>query len=309
MNNIYTAEANGKVILFGEHFVVHNIPAIAGSIENVAIVDVEPQEEKTEFNTRIEGTIPELTSRAIEYVKQAIGTEQHYKIYLRGNLPTFGGLGSSAAFCVALARAIAKAEEKEYSNERINKIAYEGEKAFHGNPSGIDNTLANYGGIKKFIRGKTPAENVFQDVPIKYQMNIVISYSGKLSKTAKMVANVQTYKEKHPQEFDEMCRKETSIINEAEKALLDKSLNTLGELMNGNHELLRELGVSYSVNETVISHLLDAGALGAKLTGGGGGGTNIGLFKNENDAKKAVGILRDEGYATFHTKVPYLKNK
>ena len=306
MDEKYTAEANGKVILFGEHFVVHNIPAIAGSIENVAIVDVVPSD-KTEFLTEIKGTIPELTSKAITYVKNAIGTEKHYKIYLRGDLPTFGGLGSSAAFCVALARAIAKAEGKTYSQEEINRIAYEGEKAFHGNPSGIDNTLANYGGIKKFIRGKTPSENIFQDIPTKRKIDIVISYSGKLSRTAKMVANVQKYKDENPDKFSELCKEMKHIITKAEIAIADNSLETLGLLMKRNQELLREIGVSDSVNEVVVEKLIESGALGAKLTGGGGGGTNIGLFRTERDALRASEILNDEGYISFATKIPYTK--
>ena len=301
----YTSEANGKVILFGEHFVVHGIPAIAASIENVAIIDVEPSD-RTTFTSDVAGTIPELTSKAIENVKNAIGTKREYAIRLRGNLPTFGGLGSSAAFCVALARAIAKAEGKTYTQEEINRIAYEGEKAFHGNPSGIDNTLATYGGIKKFVRGRTPSENRFYDIIVNNRMNIVVSYSGVISKTAKMIANVQTFKDKHPFKFKALCKDMEHIINEAEHALETNSMEFLGELMNKNQELLRLIGVSAEVNDTVVSKLRDLGALGAKLTGGGGGGTNIALFKTDEEAKMAADMMNEEGYTSFATKIPYM---
>ena len=197
-------EACGKVILFGEHFVVHGVPAIAAGISNKTTVEVEPSSEML-FIPGNQRTIPELTYRSINNVLSAMGIKGNFKVTLGGDLPTAGGLGSSAAFCVALAIAFAKQAGLTLSKEQINNFAYEGEKAFHGNPSGIDNVLATYGGVMTYTRGTTSKENKFEPLRTVGRFYLTVGITGKSSPTVAMISTVGDFKATKPDEFAELA--------------------------------------------------------------------------------------------------------
>ena len=287
----------GKVILFGEHFVVYGVPALALGISNKAIVEI-TKSDSLEYASDTPGTIPELTTKAIQNVLVAMNIKDAFQVHLKGDLPTFGGLGSSAAFCVAIARAFDKYYELNLRNEQINAYAYEGEKAFHGNPSGVDNAIATYGGAIKFIRGKG-----HEQIKIGASIHFVIGITGVSSPTAKMVAEVKKFKEEEPEQFQNLCDQAGEIIKKGEKALANVDLELIGELMNENQFLLRAIGVSIEQNEAIIKAALSAGALGAKVTGGGGGGTCLCLAKDEKHAKDILKTIKEKGFDAFTTKV------
>lgn len=287
----------GKVILFGEHFVVYGIPAIALGIANKAIVEIK-KAPQNEFVSDMPGTIPEYTLRAIDFVLKAMNLKDKFHVHLKGDLPTVGGLGSSAAFCVALVRAFASYYDLSLRDKQVNDYAYEGEKAFHGNPSGVDNTVAVYGGAIKFIRTKG-----FEKLKVGTPLHIVVAMTGISSPTAKMVEEVRKLKEDDEDEFRAFCDEAGELVKKGEKVVSSGDLVEIGRLMNENHKLLGAIGVTIEKNDIIVKVALDAGALGAKLTGGGGGGCCIALAKDEKSANTILLAIKKTGFDGFCTTV------
>ena len=294
-------KGNGKIIVFGEHFVVHGAPAIAGGIANSAMVTV--RESRKNAIVTDQKVVPEMSVAAIEAVLRSMGIRKSYEVRLEGDLPTYGGLGSSAAFCVGMVRALADETGIHLTNEQVNRHAYDGEKAFHGNPSGIDNTMATHGGVIEFRRGRTPEESVFEFIEPKKPFDLVVSFSGKYSPTAKMVERVRLFKEEDESGFAQLMDEYTKIYIEGRKAIEKGRIDVLGSLMNENQDLLSEVGVSDELNDRINSIAMKEGALGSKVTGGGGGGCCIALCEDGKRAASVAAALKAAGFDSFPTAV------
>lgn len=291
----------GKVILFGEHFVVHGAPAIAAGISNAAVVEVKKAGQNSIVTEQ--KVVRELSIAAIQNVLSSMGVKECYEVMLEGDLHTFGGLGSSAAFCVALARAVADERGIHPSEEEINVHAYNGEKAFHGNPSGIDNLMATYGGVMEFKRGATSAENRFDRITLKKPLDLAVSFTGKFGLTPKMIEAVAKFKGSDHDGFEQLKDEYLDIEENGKKALLKGQVDVIGKLMNANQTLLQELGVSDELNDEIVKKAMDFGALGSKLTGGGGGGCCISLGKDKDHAEELADRLSKAGFRSFSTRV------
>jgi len=291
----------GKIIIFGEHFVVHGAPAIAGGISNCSMVEVR-QSDRNRIVTQ-QKVVEADSIKAIEAVLDSMGIKERYEVRLEGNLPTYGGLGSSAAFCVGMVRALCDEKGIHMTNAQVNAHAYDGEKAFHGDPSGLDNTMATHGGVVEFRRGKTPKDSKFEFIELGKPLDMVVSFTGKYSPTAKMVASVARFKEEDEAEFAQLMDEYTDIALDGRKAVEKGQVDVVGRLMNSNQGLLSELGVSDERNDRINEIALKAGALGAKVTGGGGGGCCIALAKDEKHAKEIADALIKAGFASFQTKI------
>jgi mevalonate kinase len=294
-------EGHGKIIIFGEHFVVYGAPAIAAGISNTSKVEVK-RAERNSISTS-QRVIEELSLAAIGNVLSAMGVKDKYEVRLTGDLPTEGGLGSSAAFCVGLVKAIADERKLHLEPEQINRFAYEGEKAFHGNPSGIDNYIATHRGVIEFTRGKTAIENRFAHLQMEKPLDIVISMTGKIGSTPKMIEAVKRFKEADEAEFAQLRDEYFKVVTEGKKFLEKGKLDEIGNLMNANQSILRELGVSDERNDAIIDIAMKEGAYGAKLTGGGGGGCCIALAKDAAHAEKLASVLTKKGFKSFVTRV------
>ncbi|NYZ77247.1 mevalonate kinase, partial [Candidatus Micrarchaeota archaeon] len=218
-----------------------------------------------------------------------------------GDLPTFGGLGSSAAFCVGLVRAVAEEKGTVLTDEQVNRYAYEGEKAFHGNPSGIDNVMATYGGIILFRKGT--GESFFEKINAGKRLDIVIGFTGKLSATRKMVEAVKRYKEEDEAQWAQLADQVSDLVYRGKTAIEKGKVEEMGKLMNENQALLSEIGVSDELNDKVIKIMLSAGALGAKLTGGGGGGCCIALARDKIAVQGITLALKKEKFESFYTHI------
>lgn len=290
---------HGKIIIFGEHFVVYGAPAIAAAISNTADVEVKKAERNGIVTTQ--RVVEELSLAGISNVLGAMGITDRYEVRLGGDLPTEGGLGSSAAFCVGLARALADEKGLHLTPEQVNRYAYEGEKAFHGNPSGVDNYIATHRGVIEFTRGKTPLESKFVPLELERPLDFVVSMTGKIGMTPKMIEAVRKFKEADEAEFGQLMDEYFKIATEGAKFIAKGKLDEIGSLMNANQSLLSELGVSDDRNDEVTGLALKAGALGAKLTGGGGGGSCIALAKDAGHAAKIAETLNNAGFGSFHT--------
>jgi mevalonate kinase len=227
-----------------------------------------------------------------------MGIKEKYDVHLKGDLMTYGGLGSSAAFWVALVKALAEEKDMHLTKEEINKHAFEGEKAFHGTPSGIDNTVASFGGVVEYRKDKG-----FDFFEIGKPLDIVVSWTGRYASTAKMVERVKEFKEQDEEEFAQLMDEYLDVAREGRKFLEKGKLRMIGVLMNANQMLLSELGVSDETNDRIVKLALDAGALGAKLTGGGGGGCCIALAKDEKHAKEIADKIKEAGFESFVTRI------
>lgn len=301
----------GKVILFGEHFVVHGVPGIVSAIDSAT--DAEVTQTGKELVIRDErkaakGYAEKKRLQQIESIermlrKMGLDPKLPLSIWVGGTLPGFCGLGASAASSVAIARAIAEELSMKLSNEEVNQIAYEAEKAYAGNPSGIDNTAATYGGLMWFRKnlGGRPAS--VERLRVSMPVEILIGSTGKVANTKAMVAGVAERKNKCPEIYDPIFKKAEKLAYAGRKALESYDLEMVGELMNENHRLLQEIEVSSIELDLLVDIARKNGSFGAKLTGGGGGGCMVALTPGKELQDGVAAAIEREGYEVLRTKI------
>ena len=301
----------GKVILFGEHFVVHGVPGIVSAIDSSTDAEVKKaakglnvkDERKTAKGYGEEKRLQQIES--IERMLKAMDLDPQtpLDIWIGGTLPGFSGLGASAASSVAIARAINEELNLNLTNERINAIAYEGEKAYAGNPSGIDNTAATYGGLMWFKKNPVGGSDLVEKIHIRKPVEIVIGSTGKVANTKAMVEGVAERKKKDPQKYDPLFKQAESLAIAGRKALEAGDLKKVGDLMNENHHILQEIGVSSKELDLLVDMARKQGAFGAKLTGGGGGGCMVALTPGKEAQGKVASAFKTAGYEFLATKI------
>lgn len=298
----------GKVILFGEHFVVYGLPAIASAIGSKTIARVE-KEDKFELDderTETPGYKREKfdqQKKSLEFIFKAMGINPEktpFKIILEGDLIAASGLGASAASCAAIASALSQEFNLDFSDDKINEIAYEGEKGYHGTPSGIDNTAAVFGGIIWFKKGDP---NLIEKIKIEEPVEIVMGNTGLIADTAEVVEDVRKEKEKDPETFDKIFRGYEEVAKEAREAFEKYDIEKIGKLMNENHSLLQQIGVSCKELDTLVKIARDNGALGAKLTGTGRGGNMVALTPGKDLQEKVAKAIESAGFKAIKSKI------
>jgi len=289
----------GKVILFNEHFVVYGIPAIVSAIDYRTIARVEKSDLiAVDIEDRRKGSAGYSESKkaqqreAVNRILNAMNLKTGAKIVLEGDLPAFSGIGASAANSVAIARALSDEFKLDLSNERINEIAYEAEKAFAGTPSGIDNTAATYGGLIWFKKG----DNGNEVEPIKVKpFELVLGNSGIVANTKKVIEGVRERKEKYKEKYDRIFGEAEKLAGKAKEALEKNDLKRVGDLMNENHRLLQQIEVSSETLDKMVEIARDNGAFGAKVTGGGVGGCMVALTPGEAQ-ERVANALTNKGF-------------
>lgn len=302
----------GKVILFGEHFVVYGLPAIAAGIDQKTTAEIEKSpvpgidivDKRHAIPGYKEGKSEQL-KESIEYIKKAIPQVawdvQGVKITLAGDLMAASGIGASAAACAAIARAIDQFFSLGMSDERINEVAFEGEKGYHGTPSGIDNTCATYGTLILFE--KHDDGNIMEKLELDHTVEIVMGNTGIPVNTKAVVANVKKLLEKDPETYKKTFEEYSKIFEQALPALKDGNWKKVGELMDKNQELLRKIGVSHEKLEELIQVAKENGAYGAKLTGGGAGGYMVALTPSKELQEKVAAALKEKVEVVIKTAV------
>jgi mevalonate kinase len=301
----------GKVILFGEHFVVHGVPGIVSAIDSATDADV--TQTGTALAIRDErkaarGYAEEKRLQQIESIERMLTTmgldpKLPLKIWVGGTLPGFSGLGASAASSVAIARAISEELNLKLSDEKFNQIAYEAEKAYAGNPSGIDNTAATFGGLLWFKKNMRGGQNIIEKLRIRTPVEIVIGSTGKVANTKAMVAGVAERKRKNPQKYDSLFKQAEALVYAGREALEAYDLKKVGALINENHRLLQEIEVSSRDLDLLVDIARKEGAVGAKLTGGGGGGCMVALTPGKELQEKVAVAIEKEGYEVLRTRI------
>jgi mevalonate kinase len=308
----------GKVILFGEHFVVHGVPGIVSAIESTVDAEVKKIGEGIAVRDERKGARGYTEKKrvqqkeSIERMLRTIGLDPEkavLDIWLGGDLPGFSGIGASAASSVAIARAIAEEFEMDLPDEKINEVAYEAEKAYAGTPSGIDNTAATYGGLIWFERNLSGGPNIIEKLSIREPVDIVLGNTGIVADTKEMVAGVAARKKRNPREYDLLFKQAEDLAFVARKALEEFDLRKVGELMNENHRLLQGIEVSCEELDYLVNLAREQGAFGAKLTGGGGGGCMVALTPGKDLQEAVAAAMEKEGFKVLRTKIGVQKYK
>jgi mevalonate kinase len=278
-----TATAPGKIILFGEHAVVYGQPALAVPVWDVyAQATVQPGPpgrgvliEAADLHLQLslaEESAHGLVLTVKLVLEQLKVPEPDVLITASSTIPIAGGMGSGAAISAALARALGMYLEKPFNESELSALVYEVEKFYHGTPSGIDNTVICYGQPVYFVRGQPPV--TFQ---VYSPFHLLIADTGIASPTKQTVSAVRERRDSAPEIYDLIFANIGQIAREARQVIERGEIGRLGRLMTRNHALLCELGVSSPELERLIEAALNAGAEGAKLSGGGGGGNMIAL--------------------------------
>ncbi|MCJ7590225.1 MAG: hydroxymethylglutaryl-CoA reductase, degradative [Woeseiaceae bacterium] len=306
--DVAVASAAGKIILLGEHAVVYGRHAVAVPIPNAVTASVSLSAENTTLRVPEWGFVANIDasgSAGIDAMVNLIRKELaiadvNFTIHVTSFLPRGMGLGSSAAIAVAMTRAFALCTKRDLDDAALNDIAYECEKLAHGNPSGIDNTVSCYGTAMLFRNGNTPSMKVLSldEVP-----PLVIAFSHGLGSTLEQVAAVRRRHEKNSEHYDALFDQIDALSLAGAAALVSKQYDQLGRLMNICHGLLNAIEVSTPDIEKMVAIARDNGAVGAKLTGAGGGGSIVALCPAKEDDVRSA--LQRAGYRTL----PSLKFK
>jgi mevalonate kinase len=292
---IATGYAGGKIILFGEHAVVHEQPAIAVPLTSIrAEAEVFPGngdfsivlpeiEREFRFLTPEEGSENGLVVTARLVLEKLNQPVPDLTVSLRSTIPQKSGFGSGAAVSAAIGRALSAALGSPLSDDELNRIVYEVEKMHHGTPSGIDNTVICYEKPIYFVRGRP-----IEFMKIVRPIHLLVANLPHSTPTKVTVSDVRFLYEKHPRRVGRIFNRIGNITREARQAIETGDVDALGPMMNENHRLLKRLTVSDEVMDRLCRLALRAGARGAKLSGGGRGGNIIVLID-----KPARGLITD----------------
>ncbi len=288
-----TAFGPGKVILLGEHGVVYGYPALAAPIARGVTAVGEP-------GAACRLVLPQALPRKHADVLQRAFARAAVKagnpkvtVHVDSEIPLSMGLGSSGALSVAVARLLltAKAGGATPDTRRVEALAMDMEKEFHGTPSGLDHTTSARGELLVFRRGTV------RPVKASKPLKVLIALAGERSGTKTIVGALRERQARWPKRYARLFQEIGRLVPEGAKAAEQGDLEALGDVMNVNQGLLSALQVSSPRIEALVFKLRELGALGAKLTGAGGdGGAVIGLFR---EPEPAVVHLRSEGVTCF----------
>jgi len=309
----FTARAPGKAILFGEHAVVYGRPAIAVPVTQVyAKVTVIALLAAPEGQILIDAPDIDLQSDLAHLpdthplrllfntLTKALGIKRIPALRLRisSTIPVAAGLGSGAAVSVASLRALAAFLGRPLDDEQVCDLAFEVEKAYHGNPSGIDNTVITYSRPIYFRR-----ESPFEILNPAQSVTLVIADSGIASPTAAAVAGVRQRWQSDQAHYEALFDRIAEITDSARQTLEHGLPQALGPLMNANHWALQEMDVSSVELDRLIEAALSSGAYGAKLSGAGVGGNVIALAPPERAGEIAAALSQAGAVRTIVTTI------
>lgn len=306
---ILKASAPGKVILFGEHFVVFGKKAILASIDKRVTVTSEKNEENTISVKSNLGQLTESNTVLIEeinsplkpffYIAKSMIDQFKFKgginIVINSEIPSGIGLGSSSACCVAGAASISNLFTK-LSREEIIDLAIKAEQTIFKDTSGADCTVCTHGGIIEYEKNAG-----FKKINSKNNFILIIINSGQTHSTNLTVSKVKNFKEKNEEQFLTLCEKEELLIENIKQALEKNDLTAIGKSMIENQKYLEEIGVSNDkLREMLVS--VENSSYGAKITGAGDGGCIIALTDDSN-LEKTMNYLRSKNYECFSVKI------
>jgi mevalonate kinase len=282
----------GKVILLGEHAVVHGYPAIAVGIERGVTATAAPAERDLlrfapwDLSLEPDANGDEPLERAFAAALTQYPGRPPLEVNAQVDLPAGAGLGCSAAIGVAVLEAIDEALGIERSRTDLATSALAWEKIFHGNPSGIDNTMSAVGGVALYRRG-----DALRPLRSNKPLHLVVGYSGESSSTKEMVASVGRQLENDPTRVTKAFEGIEVLVRNAKLAIEAGDHIALGQLLDLNHTILSSLMLCTTKLDDMCQAAREAGALGAKMTGAGGGGCMFALAPKRDEALRLQGVL------------------
>ncbi|NOK64307.1 MAG: mevalonate kinase [Chloroflexi bacterium AL-W] len=322
----------GKLILCGEHAVVYDRPAIALPLTQICaqvhVVD-SPYGSGIMFdapNLQRHWTLAEEpedpASALVVHLLEHVGIARNGKtpdlhITITSDIPVAGGLGSGAAVATALLRAISTHLDCTLSREDVSKLVYESERHFHGTPSGIDNTVIAYEQPIWFCRSSAyspwrtiptqsmsaSAEPHIQPIVIAGPLTLLIGDTGIRSETRLPVDAVRQRRERQILHYEALFDAIGAVVTRIRAALAEGNLAALGLLLNNNHLLLQQMGVSSTELDQLVDAARESGALGAKLSGGGWGGVMLALVELPQVKQVSKALLAAGAVQVYQTQI------
>ena len=301
----------GKTILIGDQFVLEEVPAIVSSIpfETEALVEriegdgwilEDNRMEVPGYKEKKKEQQIESINRILEVMKIDV-KQTPIKITYGGDLLAGSGVGASAASCVSLARALNEEFNLGYSVEEINHVGWEGEFAYHGVPSGVDNTASTYGGLMVYqVKGE---QKRFENIQLPKPIEVVLGNSGVTANTAALDGFIQKEKKQDPELFTSRIKTITDQSYEMKQALEAYDLKKVGEIMTENHKILINMNLSHDILVYLCKLAIEKGALGAKVTGGGRGGYMSALTQGKDLQDIVASAIEKEGYKVIRATI------
>lgn len=303
MRTPVSADAPSKIILLGEHAVVHGSAALAVPIRDVRarVSVVQGQEPNTiivharDLNTTYR--VHESTERdeptlvtGIRHALAALGVKTYptLAMTIHSDIPVASGMGSGAAVTTAMIRALYRAYQRDIASDELNDMVFALEKLYHGTPSGIDNTVIVHEKPICYVRNE-PVRFLTVGSP----MMLLVGDTGHPAPTKQAVQDVADLLQHDPM-AREAIKAIDALVRQALESLSVGSAVELGRLMSQNHVHLQNLTVSSPELDRLVTVAEAAGAMGAKLSGGGRGGNMIALV-NEKSASKVEAALYAAG--------------
>jgi mevalonate kinase len=323
------ASAPAKVILFGEHFVVYGGPAILAAINKRIFVDARTiihdenkivirsdigvageYHNKGEFNA-LEGgskakSVLDPLYGAIRQVLLMRNNEKNndntgIEIGISSRVPSGIGLGSSAASCVATVAAVDSLFQKNSSRQKVCELAIKSERLIHKRTSGADCYISTFGGLMQYY-GKSKS---IKNIQTKGSLPLVVASTGIKHSTSDLVAGVKRFKDTNRLLFENLSKQASDICLQACTAIESGKCDKIGELMNENQVILQQIGISHHKVSDIINICSRAGAIGAKITGAGGGGAVIALAASKQESTKIASHIKAAGYQSFEVEIDY----
>ena len=301
----------GKTILIGDQFVLYGVPAIVSALpfETVAEVKRIEGEGWVLEDNRVE--VPGYKAKKKEQQGESINRilrvmnidvkKVPLKIAFGGSLLAGSGVGASAASCVSLARALNEEFNLGLSIEEINHIAWEGEFAYHGLPSGVDNTASTYGGI--MLYQVKDNQKSFERIHLRKSIEVVLGNSGITANTALLRGRTEKLREADPDLFWDRLSTIKEQVYGLKQDLESWDLARAGSMMTENHKILIDMEISHGKLIYLCDLALKKGALGAKLTGGGMGGYMVALTPGKDLQEKVASAMEKEGFAVIRATI------
>jgi mevalonate kinase len=310
--------APAKIILFGEHFVIYNKPAILASVTKRIKVGARLNNSKTiniksdlgigasykesDFNI-IKGRNKSQTILYPLYESaRSVLSERHQilglDIFVNSEFPYGLGLGSSAASCVATVAAVDSlfhTPDKQYVCDK----AIKSERLIHNNSSGADCYISTFGGLMYYIKNTR-----FNTIYSRKALSLIIGNTGIRHSTGALVSSVKKFKDRNSSLFNSLSCHAENICRDAFTAITKGDERELGKLMRENHTLLQQIGVSHDKIDYLVNVCIENGALGAKLTGAGGGGVMIALVR-QDEKLKIISIIEKNGFECIPVEIDF----
>lgn len=284
---VTTATAPGKIILFGEHAVVYGRPAIAVPVVQVqAVATVRPgtgglvvhapdldRSFRVGIDTDSDAVSEPLVSAVVLTLRHLdAGFNHDLVVTIESTIPVGRGLGSSAAVADAIVHAVGRYFGAELTSDARSRLVYEIEVIQHGTPSGIDNTVIAYNQPVYFVR-----DTSIRRFDVGEELHLIVADTGDMTPTRETVGDVRIGWQRDPERYEALFDAIGDIVDAARDAIAAGDHAAVGRLMDANHALLQNLDVSSRELDDLVGAARDAGALGAKMSGGGRGGNMVAI--------------------------------